>query len=114
MAEHRAPDELWQEFHRVVNMPSRELAEWLRVESAGEQTEELPDQSGRSLGRRVLAVLGKRNEDLTDDDLAAMTKVVDLVHRERREDLEPTAGDDHWRHRLMDVGHDPLKPPGTR
>lgn len=23
---------------------------------------------------------------------------------------EPTAGEEHWRRRLMNVGHDPLKP----
>jgi len=102
--------ELWDEFHRVVNMTSRELADWVRVQSAGEETEELPDQAGRSLGRRVLGILGKRQVDLTDEDVDAMSKVVEVVRRERGADLEPTAGDDHWRRRLMAIGHDPLKP----
>ncbi|HET7387024.1 MAG TPA: DUF3140 domain-containing protein [Nocardioidaceae bacterium] len=61
------------------------------IEGSGEETEGLPDQAGRSLGRRVLHILGKRNEDLTPDDVDAMTKVVDVVHRERRDDLEPPA-----------------------
>lgn len=104
-------DQLWAEFHRVVNMTSRELEDWMRVQSADEDVEELPDHAGRSLGRRVLAVLGKRRVDLTEDDVNAMRKVVDTVHAERGEDLDPTAGDDHWRHRLMAIGHDPLKPP---
>jgi protein-tyrosine-phosphatase len=104
-------EELWQDFHTVVNMSSRELADWLRADSAGETTEEVPDRAGADLGRQVLAILGKRRVDLTDDDVAAMTSVVDMVRRERRADLEPTAGDDDWRHRLMSVGHDPLKRP---
>lgn len=54
----RSDDELWNEFHRVVNMTSRELEEWLRTRSAA------PD----------------------------------------------AAGDAGWRHRLMSIGHDPLKP----
>ena len=112
MAEAQVSEELWEEFHRLVNMTSRELADWLRVEAAGEDTEELPDQAGRSLGRRVLHILGKRQVDLTDDDVAAMGKVVEIVRRERGEEPEPTAGDDHWRHKLMDLGHDPLKPVG--
>jgi hypothetical protein len=41
-----------------------------------------------------------------------MRKVVDRVHAERREDLEPTAGQAPWRHKLMSLGHDPLKPAG--
>jgi hypothetical protein len=113
MAEQKVSDELWDEFHRVVNMTSRELAEWMRAQSADEDTETFPDQAGSSLGQRVAAILGKRRSDLTDDDVAAMSKVVDTVHRERREDLEPTAGQDHWRHKLMAIGHDPLKPART-
>jgi Protein of unknown function (DUF3140) len=112
MADTKVSAELWEEFHRVVNMTSRELGDWLRIESAGEDAEELPDQSGRSLGRRVLHILAKRQVDLTDDDIAAMGKVVDIVRAERGEEPEPKAGDDHWRHRLMDIGHDPLKPVG--
>jgi len=105
-------DELWGEFHRLVNMTSRELSEWLRVESAGETTEELPDRSGDDLGRRVVGVLGKRRGDLTPDDADAMVAVIDAVRRERGVDpLEPDAGDEEWRRRLMDVGHDPLRPP---
>jgi hypothetical protein len=38
--------------------------------------------------------------------------VVDRVHAQRRDDLEPTAGQSGWRHRLMSLGHDPLKPAG--
>jgi hypothetical protein len=103
-------DTLWDEFHTVVNMTSRELEDWLRARSAGTEGEALPDQAGTERGRHVLAVLGKRKTDLTDDDLRLMRRVVDEVRSERREDLEPTAGEAHWRHRLMTLGHDPLKP----
>jgi len=101
--------ELWEEFHRVVNMSSRELSEWLRIRSAEETTEELPDQAGPKTGRHVLEILQKRRGDLTSDDERVMRKVVDRVHAERRDDLEPTAGQENWRHRLMSLGHDPLK-----
>jgi uncharacterized protein DUF3140 len=103
-------DELWDEFHRVVNMTSRELRDWLSVRDADETVEPLPDQAGSETGRQVLAILGKRRTDLTDDDVAVMDKVVRRIHAERRDDLEPTAGQAPWRHRLMTIGHDPLKP----
>lgn len=103
-------DELWQEFHTVVNMTSRELSDWLRTRDAGEDAETVPDQAGQATGRQVLHVLGKRHGDLTDDDRRTMRKVVDRVRAERREDLEPVAGQATWRHRLMSMGHDPLKP----
>lgn len=103
-------DELWNEFHTVVNMSSRELQDWLRTHSAGEDSEALPDAAGSETGRHVLEILGKRKQDLTDDDVAVMRRVVTAVRSERRQDLEPTAGQAPWRHRLMTMGHDPLKP----
>jgi hypothetical protein len=106
-------DELWAEFHRVVNMTSRELSEWLRTRNAGEEVEELPDRAGTPTGQQVLAILGKRRQDLTPHDTDVMRRVVDRVHAQRRDDLEPTAGQSGWRHRLMSLGHDPLKPTRT-
>ena len=103
-------DQLWQDFHRVVNMTSAELRDWLAVQGAGEETEEVPDRAGSHLGHRVLAILGKRRADVTPDDVEVMGLVVEKVMAERREDLEPTAGEAAWRRRLMNIGHDPLKP----
>ena len=102
--------ELWDEFHRVVNMTSRELADWLKTDSADEDSEELPDQAGTRTGQQVLRILGRRRGDLVPDDLRVMRRVVERVHEQRRDDLEPTMGQDAWRHRLMAIGHDPLKP----
>ncbi|RSM72365.1 DUF3140 domain-containing protein [Kibdelosporangium aridum] len=109
MAESRVDDELWNEFHRVVNMSSRELSDWLRTRSAGPDTEALPDQAGTPTGQQVLAILRKRRTDMDEHDAQVMRSVVDRVHAERREDLEPTQGQANWRRRLMSLGHDPLK-----
>ncbi|AXK35116.1 DUF3140 domain-containing protein [Streptomyces armeniacus] len=103
-------DELWDEFHTVVNMTSRELQEWLRAEDAGEETEELPDRAGKRTGRRVLEILGKRRTDLTDDDARVIERVCDVVRSQRPPELDPKSGGADWRHGLMDIGHDPLKP----
>jgi hypothetical protein len=103
-------DELWDDFHRVVNMTSRELQDWLLVEAAGEVAESEPEHAGPELGNRVLQILRKRRADLTPDDVQIMEEVVDRVMSERDVDLEPTAGDAAWRRKLMDMGHDPLKP----
>lgn len=100
---------LWDEFHRVVNMTSRELADWLRTRSANEDAELLPDQAGSETGRHVLAILQKRKADLTGDDERVMRNVVSRIRQERGADLEPTAGQQHWRYKLMSLGHDPLK-----
>lgn len=101
---------LWDEFHRVVNMTSEELEDWLRTRSAEEDGESVPDQAGTPTGQEVLRILRRRRTDLTTEDVKVMRKVVERVREQRRADLEPTAGEAHWRHRLMSIGHDPLKP----
>lgn len=110
MAQSRVGDELWDDFHTVVNMTSRELEEFLRTDAASEQTEELPESGEDPVGRQVVHILGKRRSDVTDADVAVMEAVIETVRAQRRDDLEPTAGDATWRHRLMSLGHDPLKP----
>lgn len=105
--------DLWQEFHDLVNMSSRELGEWLQTASSGTDAEALPDQAGPEIGRHVLAILGKRRADLTPQDIECMERVVATIRQERGDEPEPTAGDPEWRHRLMNLGHDPLKPVGA-
>jgi len=103
-------DTLWNDFHRVVNMTSQELATWLRVRDADESTEPLPEQAGTPLGRHVLAILQKRRMDLTDDDVRVMRLVVDMVSGQADPESEPEARRTERRHELMTIGHDPLKP----
>lgn len=59
----------------------------------------------------MLAILQKRRTDLTDDDIRTMYEVVDIVSAEEDgENGDAGAGDVRLRHRLMALGHDPLKP----
>lgn len=109
MAENIVDDELWDEFHSLVNMTSADLQDWLAVEESGEVTEGYPDQAGTASSRTVLQVMSKRRTDLTADDVTTMQNVVDTIRAQRGEEPEPTAGDDEWRRRLMKIGHDPLK-----
>lgn len=101
---------LWEEFHGVVNMTSNELESWLRASTAGERSEDLPGEAGDERGRHVLAVLRKRRVDLTDADIALMREVVATVSAEReRVRVADAAQDPDWRHRMMSLGHDPVK-----
>jgi hypothetical protein len=109
MADALELDTLWEDFHRVVNMTSAELADWLRVRDAGETTEPLPGEAGSPTGQHVLAILRKRRTDLTEDDVRVMREVVETVTAETDVENEPVAQDADRRHRLMTLGHDPLK-----
>ncbi|HZX38078.1 MAG TPA: DUF3140 domain-containing protein [Streptomyces sp.] len=107
-------DALWAEFHRVVNMTSQELSAWLTAYEADESAQPLPEHDGSPTGLHVLGILHKRRADLTNDDISVMYEVVDAVGAQRDDDpggSDPRCSDPGLRHRLMSVGHDPLKPP---
>ncbi|WP_129668438.1 DUF3140 domain-containing protein [Phytoactinopolyspora endophytica] len=110
MAERISPevDELWEHFHQVVNMTSRELLDWLGVEP---DLSHGPGPARRApLGIAVANILAKRRTDLTVEDLAVMQKVVDIVDEETSEvPREFLIDDEHRRHRLMNIGHDPVR-----
>lgn len=100
-------DELWQRFHEVVNMTSRELVEWLGV---SEDLAPSPVRAAAPLGVAVLEILRKRRTDLTDADLDAMWRVVTLVEDETEgRTTADLAADERARYRLCNVGHDPLR-----
>lgn len=103
-------DLLWEEFHRVVNMSSDELRTWLLTRASGERSFGAdPDLGVDELGRKVLHVMAKRKSDLTRADLETMSQVIDFVE-DLRAMTPPESARDDWRHELMSVGHDPLRP----
>ncbi|MEV3923260.1 DUF3140 domain-containing protein [Actinomadura coerulea] len=102
----------WEDFHRLVNMTSDELRIWLLTDASGEEAfpADGPGPGVPGLGARVVDVLRKRKVDLTESDGELMQEVVDYVE-DRLESRPPNAErDEEWRHALMSVGHDPLRP----
>lgn len=102
----------WEDFHRLVNMTSDELRIWLLTDASGEEAlpADGPGPGVSELGARVVDMLRKRKVVLPEDDAEVMQEVVDFV--EDRLEHRPTDAerDEEWRHALMSVGHDPLRP----
>ena len=48
--------------------------------------------------------------DLTGQDADVMLRVADFVTQEEARRPDDAMNDEQWRHMLMTVGHDPLKP----
>jgi hypothetical protein len=109
----KSTDEIRAEFDDVVNMGSKELAEWLETDesrSVGQSSGGSGESTGHQMGRRIVEILEKNKGDLDDDDLAAMTKVHGYVQRHLeqkppKEEIKTSK----WRYSLMNWGHDPLK-----
>ena len=73
----------WKDFDEVVNMTPAALKKHLDSDAsqAVGQKKDGGEATGHEMGRRILAIKDKKKADLTDEDYAAMTKVVGYVHR---------------------------------
>ena len=108
-----------QEFARVVNIPPARLRQWLQGEESrsvgmrpgGERVTSATqgEAVGHQMGRRILEIRGKRQAALTEDDLAAMRKVIGYVHRHGKQRPRGDVSNTRWRRSLMNWGHDPLR-----
>lgn len=101
----------WDTFHQVVNMTAEELRAWLL--SHRQDRPAVPGPPGpplQELGLKVAQLLGKRKADLTGEDADVMLRVADFVTQEEARRPDDGVTDEQWRHALMTVGHDPLKP----
>ncbi|MPY80651.1 MAG: DUF3140 domain-containing protein [Actinophytocola sp.] len=100
-------EELWQRFHELVNMTSRELTDWL---GTSEELAPDPAQRAPALGVAVLGILRKRRTDLTGDDRDIMWQVISVVEDETAgRSTAELLSDERRRYRLLNVGHDPIK-----
>lgn len=100
------------EFKTAVNMTPAQLQKWLESEDSQRVGQKHGDGEsvGHQSGRRIVELLHRRMDDLSDDDLAHMRKVVGYIHRHLAQG--PTRQDpahSDWRYSLMNWGHDPTK-----
>jgi hypothetical protein len=107
-------DQVRRDFEDSVNMTAPELKAWLETRESrgvgwkGKNGKGHGESVGHASGRRILAILGKARDDLTDDDYAHMRKVVGYVRRHTAQ--EPmNVVTSRWRYSLMNWGNDPLK-----
>ena len=67
------------------------------------------DLRPRSASGSEVAVDDQKKADLTEDDYAAMRKVVGYVKRHSAQRPDGDVTDTPWRYSLMNWGHDPKK-----
>ena len=103
-------DDVHAEFADAVNMAPKELEDWLQTDESKDVGWGEGESVGHESGRRIVAIKRTKKDDLSDDDLAHMRKVVGYVHRHLAQG-GPEEDKEHskWRYSLMNWGHDPLK-----
>ena len=102
-----------KEFGDAVNMSASEIEKWLKTDESKKVGFKGADGSrsesvGHASGKRIVKILGKKRDELTDDDYSHMRKVVGFVRRhsaQRPENIYTS----RWRYSLMNWGHDPTK-----
>jgi hypothetical protein len=107
--------QVWEHFHRMVNMPSPELRDWLVAAPDGADAySPEPGLDVHEVGERVLRLLDKRRGDLSPDDVSTMRTVAELICGRLLNPPDEDAAYGPWRHTLMMMGHDPLRPDSPR
>lgn len=102
------------DFAEAVNMTAAELKAWLASRESrsvgwkGKDGKGKGESIGHASGRRILAILGKSDDALGNDDYAHMRKVVGYVRRHLAQQPANIVSS-RWRYSLMNWGHDPLK-----
>lgn len=106
-------DEIWPRWKDAVNLSASQMETWLDTEesqSVGQKDSGSSESVGHESGRHIIGILNTKRDDLEDDDVKHMHKVVGYVHRHlaqrpAKEDIEASK----WRYSLMNWGHDPLE-----
>lgn len=104
----KSDEQVIEEFDEVVNMSAKELEEWLQTEESREvgQKDDGGESRGHESGRRIVEILEKDEDDITDDDVDHMRRVVSYVHRHQaqrpeKEDIE----DSRWRYSFINFSN---------
>lgn len=99
------------EFHQAVNMTPKEIESWLKTSESKEvgQKDGENESIGHKSGQKIIEILGKKQDDYDDDDLAHMKKVVSYVHRHSAQKPSKDVEHSRWLYSLKNWGHDPTK-----
>ena len=100
-----------KQFRDAVNMSATQPETWLDTDESQDvgQKDDGGESTGHKMGRTIIALLGKRQSDYTDNDIHEMGRVVSYVHRYMAQRPPGDVTDTRWRYSLMNWGHDPLQ-----
>ena len=91
----KSDEQVQKEFREAVNMDSDELKEWLETDESKSvgQSDNGGESKGHESGRRIVEILEKDDEDIGQDDVDHMRRVVSYVHRHQAQKPEEDVED---------------------
>lgn len=105
-------DEIWSEFHELVNMTPKRLETWLQTDESKEvgfKDGGKGESVGHKSGKTIIEIKGTKKSDLTDEQWSHMQKVVGYIKRHMKQRPSGDVKETPWRYSLMNWGHEPLK-----
>ncbi|TDB77268.1 DUF3140 domain-containing protein [Micromonospora sp. KC721] len=111
------PQQTYREFTDAVNMKPGELSTWLETDESKQVGWHKGGRSGggesvgHESGRRIIDLLRRKRDQLSDADYRHMRKVVGYVRRHMAQRPSGDVSRTRWRYSLMNWGHDPVKAP---
>jgi len=96
----------------MVNLTPQQLEHWLHTRESikfGLRDARRGEPAGHESGRRTLALMSKRADKFTADDLKHMNTVLAYLRRRLEKRPKGDVSASNWRYSMMNWGHDPLK-----
>ena len=86
----KSDEQVIEEFQKAVNMDAGELKEWLETDESKSvgQSDNGGESKGHESGRRIVETLEKDDEDIGQDDVDHMRRVVSYVNRHQAQEPE--------------------------
>lgn len=104
-------EEIYQTFHKKVNMSPSELESWLQTEEAKNSGQGSEDGKsiGYQSGEKIIAIKRKNKASLNEQDYAHMQKVNGYIARHLAQRPKGDITETTWRYSLKNWGYDPCK-----
>ncbi|MGB7785800.1 MAG: DUF3140 domain-containing protein [Salinimicrobium sp.] len=104
-------EEIYKEFHELVNMSPKEIEEWLKEDESKEVGQDSGDGEsiGHKSGKKIIKIKRKKKAELTAANYEHMQKVNGYIKRHTAQRPGRSVKDTPWRYSLMNWGYDALK-----
>jgi len=102
--------EIYAEFNKLVNMSASKLDKWLETEESKSVGWDSGDGEsiGHKSGERIVKILDKKKDDLSNSDYEHMQKVNGYIKRHLAQKPKGDDSETNWNYSLKNWGHDYL------
>ena len=98
---------IYADFKELVNMSASELEKWLKTDESKKVGWDSGDGEsvGHKSGEKIIRILNKKKDELTDADYKHMQKVVGYIKRHSAQKPNGNLADTNWNYSLKNWGH---------